>query len=100
MAHKDSLARVRLRWLILGAIDVSAIVLSAIGAFLLRFNLVLPEKMWPHMVCAVLVWSLLKPAAFLAYRAQRSSWRAISIPDIIRIGLANLTSSIASAAVI
>lgn len=69
-------------------------------AFLLRFEFSLHSETLAHMYRAVPAWLLIKSLTFWALHLDRGTWRFASVPDMQRIGAANLIGSIVAAAVI
>lgn len=83
-------------WLVQILIFVSCGIL----AFLLRFEFSLHGTVLTHMYWALPAWLLIKSLTFWALHLDRGTWRFASVPDIQRIGAANLIGSIVAAAVI
>src|SRR5689334_5347654 len=75
------------------AAHAAIFVFSALIAFLLRFDFVIPKDHIPHLVTAVAVWIVIKPITFHLLRLDRGWWRFVSISDVARIGSGNLIAS-------
>jgi len=87
------LQRLHLRAVAMWSIQLCAIPISGILAFLLRFDLTLPGNQWTNLVCAVPVWMVVKTVVFCLMRVHLTSWRHFSIADVTRISMANLAAS-------
>src|SRR5712691_5222567 len=87
------LRRLHLRGAAMWSIQLCAIPVSGILAFLLRFDLALPGNQWTNLVYAVPVWMVVKTAVFWLMRVHLTSWRHFSIADVTRISVANLAAS-------
>ena len=74
--------------------------LSAIIAFLLRFDFVMPREQYSHLAVALPVWVIVKLIVFRIAKLDRGLWRYVSIIDIVRVGVGNLIASIAACAII
>jgi FlaA1/EpsC-like NDP-sugar epimerase len=75
------------------SIQLCAIPVSGILAFLLRFDLALPGDQWVNLAYAVPVWMVVKTVVFWLMRVHLTSWRHFSIADVTRISMANLAAS-------
>jgi FlaA1/EpsC-like NDP-sugar epimerase len=67
--------------------------LSAVAAFLLRFDFTLPPQHLRHLLYALPVWIAVKSAVFHVANLDRGWWRYVSVHDLLRIGLGNFTAS-------
>jgi FlaA1/EpsC-like NDP-sugar epimerase len=67
-----------------------------VAAFLLRFDLSLPPAYLRHLAYALPIWILVKTAVFRGAKLDRGLWRYVSVADLMRIALGNLTASIVS----
>ncbi len=74
--------------------------LAGVAAFLLRFDFNPPRTYIFHLEFALLVWIVTKSIVFAAAGLNRLGWRYVSIPDLFRLLVANLISSILSCAAI
>ena len=78
------------------AVQIPIFVLSGVLAFVARFEFVLDREALAQMAWAIPVWLVVKSAVFRAMKLDRGWWRYASVPDMIRIGLANLAGSVIS----
>src|SRR5271166_805903 len=69
------------------------IVLSAVAAFLLRFDFTLPHEHFSHLIYALPIWFIVKSAVFHIANLDRGWWRYVSVHDLVRIALGNFTAS-------
>lgn len=83
----------RLRRLVVWAIKVGIFPASGVAAFLLRFDFAIPRPALAYLYYGLATWLLVKPIVFYAYGLHRAWWRFISLPDVIRISIANFTGS-------
>lgn len=67
--------------------------LSGLMAFLLRFDFRVPALYIHYLVCAVPIWVVVKSAAFQVANLNRPGMRYVSIADVYRLLLTNLTGS-------
>jgi FlaA1/EpsC-like NDP-sugar epimerase len=81
-----------LRWMTQAGIFV----LSGVGAFLLRFDLRVPEDELSHLAYGIAIWIALKSVAFRMAGLHRGGWRYVSLADLYRIALANVGGSVLS----
>jgi len=89
-----------MRWLFVWAAQGCIFALSGFIAFLLRFDLRLPETCLRYFVYALPVWIAVKSVIFQASNLNRQGLRYVSIADVYRIVLANLAGSFLSWAII
>lgn len=82
----------------IGQICVFAI--SAVGAFLLRFDLTVPQKYIPYLLFALMVWVIIKSAVFWTVKLDRGLWRYVSVTDIFRVIYGNVIGSTIGGALI
>jgi FlaA1/EpsC-like NDP-sugar epimerase len=75
-------------------------ILSAVGAFLLRFEFIIPSPFLRHLFFAAATWAVVKSLVFHLHGLHRGWWRFVSTPDLLRIASANIIGSIASGLVI
>jgi FlaA1/EpsC-like NDP-sugar epimerase len=75
------------------AVQTAIFAVSGIIAFFLRFDLSLPPGELTHLVYALLVWSIVKNAAFWMTRLDRGGWRFVSLHDLPRLAMGNLLGS-------
>lgn len=88
------------RLLITWTAELHVVAGAALLAFWLRFEFVIPAAHLPHLWYALGAWLLTKPAIFHACGLTHRWWRHSSIPDLLRLGFANIAASITGAAVI
>src|SRR5262249_55158377 len=86
--------RVKLRRPLVWATHLAIFISSAVSAFLLRFDFMIPPTEYRHLAIGLTVWLLVKSSVFRWLELDRGWWRFVSIDDLIRIGLGNLASSI------
>lgn len=83
-------------WLLQGAIFAG----SGLGAFLLRFDLAIPQSEFHHLLYALPVWLAGKAALYRLAGLDRGWWRFVSLADATRIVLVNTAATAMSAPVI
>jgi len=81
---------------ILWTAQISMFVVSAVVAFLLRFDLSLPQQYLRFLLLSIPIWALVKMAVFRAAKIDQGLWRYVSLNDLIRVGTANTIASIVS----
>ena len=74
--------------------DGTAFALSAVLAFELRFDFVVPVNYLRPMEAALCVWVVAQSAAFLAAKVDHGNWRYTSAHDAVRIVLADSAGSL------
>lgn len=89
-----------LRRCLIWAVHLGLFAASAVGAFLLRFDLRIPTSEVHHLWFALAVWLTIKSVVFRWLKLDRGWWRFVSMDDLIRIGAGNLIGSIAGFMVI
>jgi FlaA1/EpsC-like NDP-sugar epimerase len=76
---------VGVRWLLVLTHDAMAAMLAWVGAFWLRFNLMVPEEILAHMLF-VGAWVIpVQTSIFLSFGLYRGIWRYASLHDLKRI---------------
>ena len=75
-------------------------IISAVGAFLLRFEFVVPPQFLRHLFFAVAAWAVVKSLVFHLYSLDRGWWRFVSTSDLLRVATANFIGSIVGGLVI
>jgi FlaA1/EpsC-like NDP-sugar epimerase len=80
--------------------QLAIFILSAAGAFLLRFEFIIPPQFLRYLFFGVAVWAVVKSVVFHLHRLDRGWWRFVSTPDLVRIASANCIGSIAGGLVI
>jgi FlaA1/EpsC-like NDP-sugar epimerase len=68
--------------------------LSGTVAFLLRFEFTLPNRDLVYLTISVAVWVVVKGIIFHLLALDRGGWRYVSIPDIVRLAIGNVSGSI------
>ena len=91
--------RVR-RLFVVSLLDLAAFTASAVLAFELRFDGVLPGQYLQPMGLALCIWAVAKSTAFIVGGASQGSWRHTSPYDAVRIVIANSAGSILGGVVI
>lgn len=85
------------------AICISQCLLFAFSgavAFLLRFEFSLPHRDVVYLATAIPVWVVVKGTVFHILKLDRGGWRYVSIPDIARLALGNISGSLIALIVI
>ncbi|MDP3000953.1 MAG: hypothetical protein Q8N47_25950, partial [Bryobacterales bacterium] len=80
--------------------QLAIFVVSAVGAFLLRFEFIIPAVHLRHLFFGVAAWAVVKSVVFHLHHLDRGWWRFVSTPDLVRIGSANCIGSTAGGLVI
>src|SRR5712692_8752861 len=70
-----------------------AVALSYTGAFLLRFEFALPSSMGELFRLGLCIFVPVKGIVYWTFRLHTSRWRLVSLFDLHRIAIANLTAS-------
>src|SRR3981189_991974 len=78
----------------IGLFQCSLFALSGTAAFLLRFEFSLPDRDLVYLAFSVPVWVVVKGVIFPLLGLDRGGWRYVSIPDIVRLALGNVSGSI------
>jgi FlaA1/EpsC-like NDP-sugar epimerase len=73
---------------------------SAIIAFLLRFDFPLADQELRQMGWAIAIWCSVKSIVFLMVRADRGSWCHATLHELVALGLGNLEASLLSVPVV
>jgi FlaA1/EpsC-like NDP-sugar epimerase len=82
--------------LIVLAVQAWLFACSGVAAFLLRFDFSLPQTYLRHLGYALPLWIVVKIAVFHAAKLDRGLWRYVSVADLIRVAVGNLTASTVS----
>ncbi len=88
------------RWLFVWGGQGCIFALSGLMAFLLRFDLGLPQACLHYFVYALPVWIVVKSVTFYFTQLNRRGLRYVSIADVYRIVIANFAGSVLSCAII
>ena len=89
-----------MRWLFVWAAQGCIFALSGLIAFLLRFDLGLPQACLRYFVCALPVWIVVKSVMFQAANLNRRGLRYVTIADVYRIVIANCAGALLSWAIL
>jgi FlaA1/EpsC-like NDP-sugar epimerase len=76
--------------------QIGVFAISAVAAFLLRFDLSLPSMCFRYLAYALPIWILVKIAVFHVARLDRGLWRYVSVSDLIRLASGNFFASVVS----
>ena len=90
---QNALLRFRHLFLWIGQGTVSA--LSVFWAFQLRFDYSIDAFYRRELFFALLVWPIVKVVVFFAFGLSSGWWRYVSLPDLMRLTMANLAASTA-----
>ena len=82
------------RRILIWAMQTAVFAASAVAAFLLRFDFSVPPYYLRYLPYALAIWLPVKFVVFYAAKLDRGFWRYVSAIDLIRISIANLTSSV------
>jgi FlaA1/EpsC-like NDP-sugar epimerase len=74
-------------------VQIGIFALSAVLAFLLRFDLRMPPPYLRYLAYAVPIWIVVKSMAFRVANLDRGWWRYVSLADLLRIMVGNLAGS-------
>jgi FlaA1/EpsC-like NDP-sugar epimerase/lipopolysaccharide/colanic/teichoic acid biosynthesis glycosyltransferase len=80
--------------------QVGIVALSGLAAFFLRFEFNVPDSHLRHLMVAVCAWVIVKTVVFRLYGLDRGWWHFVSLPDALRLAMANTAGSIAAGLVI
>jgi FlaA1/EpsC-like NDP-sugar epimerase len=69
-------------------------IIAGVGAFLLRFEFIIPAPYLRNLFFAVATWAVVKSLVFHFYGLHRGWWRFVSTPDLTRIAAANIAGSL------
>jgi FlaA1/EpsC-like NDP-sugar epimerase len=78
---------------ILRAVQLAFFVFAAISAFLLRFDFSIPHQYHAHLWAGLGLIVAAKVLVFQSLGLDRGWWRYVSVPDVLRLGVANLAGS-------
>ena len=92
--------REAMRRILIWTAHVGLFALSGVAAFLLRFDFRLPLVYRRYLVYALPIWILVKIAVFYAAKLDRGLWRYVSVADLARVVVGNVTASAISCIVI
>jgi len=89
-----------MRWLFVWAAQGWIFALSGFIAFLLRFDLGLPQTCLRYFIYVLPIWIAVKSVIFQASNLNRRGLRYVAIADVYRIVIANCAGSLLSWAII
>jgi FlaA1/EpsC-like NDP-sugar epimerase len=78
---------------IIWATHLAVFALSALSAFLLRFDFSLPREHYGHFAYALATWLAIKIVVFRVAKLDRGLWRYVSVIDVVRVAAGNLIAS-------
>jgi FlaA1/EpsC-like NDP-sugar epimerase len=93
-------SRPLVRRTVIWAAQVCVFVAAGLAAFLLRFDLIIPPGARSHLIWGLGIWALVKSIVFSMCGLQRGWWRFVSVPDVVRLSVANIAGSVVSGIVI
>jgi FlaA1/EpsC-like NDP-sugar epimerase len=97
----ETIDRTRLlRRALVWAAQVGLFGLSAVAAFLVRFDFSLPSAYLRALWFALVVWLVVKVVVFRVAKLDRGLWRYVSAADLTRLGIANVVASLVACVVI
>jgi FlaA1/EpsC-like NDP-sugar epimerase len=73
---------------------------AGVGAFLLRFDFMIPGDHMQHLDAALAIWLIGKSLTFTVLGLDRGWWRFVSLSDVLRITLGNMLASVVCAVAI
>ncbi len=87
----------RYRILITG-FEMCLFALAGLLAFLLRFDFIIPRQDHEHLIWGLGTWIVCKTIVFQIFSLTRGLWRYVSLTDLFKICVANVTASAVSTA--
>ena len=84
------------RRLIVWALQIGVFILSAITAFLLRFDFRVPTTYWRYIYFGLPIWLIVKAVVFRLAKLDRSLWKYVSVGDVVRVSMSNIVASAVS----
>ncbi len=91
LVHKNTV-----RWILLGATQISTFICSGLAAFFLQFDFSIPSAYLRDGMVALLVWVAVKSLVFHFADLDRRGYRYVSVADAWRLLYANVAGSIVS----
>ncbi len=82
------------------ALQIGLFALSAIGAFLLRFDFRVPSNYLPQLFVALPIWLVIKTIVFRIAKLDRGMWRYVSAADLVRVVYGNVAASLVAGSLI
>ncbi len=98
----ETMTQAQIRWnaiargVFVYAIELVAILIAAVTAFLLRFDFSIPALYIPVLGTAILVWAPVKLASFKLLGLDRRWARYASMSDLMRVAASNVLGSFAA----
>ncbi|MBS1875398.1 MAG: polysaccharide biosynthesis protein [Acidobacteria bacterium] len=86
----------RIHRVVVWSVQLGVFALSAVLAFLLRFDFGLPAAYLRHLAYALPIWIVVKILVFRVAGLDRGWWRYVSVTDLLRIVAGNLVGSVLS----
>jgi FlaA1/EpsC-like NDP-sugar epimerase len=83
----------RIHRAVVWVVQIGIFALSGVLAFLLRFDLRMPPAYLGHLAYGLPIWIVVKIVVFRVAKLDRGWWRYVSMSDLLRIVLGNLTGS-------
>ena len=84
---------VRIHRAVVWVAQIGIFALSAVLAFLLRFDLRIPPAYLGHLAYALPIWIVVKSVVFRVANLDRGWWRYVSVADLLRIVVGNFAGS-------
>src|ERR1035437_4517449 len=73
--------------------QIGIFALSAVLAFLLRFDFRIPPAHLEHLAYGLSIWIVVKSVVFHVAHLDRGWWRYVSVADLLRIVSGNVAAS-------
>lgn len=89
-----------MRRLIVWFVQIGIFAISAVTAFLLRFDFILPQSQLKFLLYGLAIWIIAKVIVFYLFKLDRGIWRYVSLKDLVRVGAGNLVSSLVACSLI
>jgi FlaA1/EpsC-like NDP-sugar epimerase len=83
------------RRILLAVVQMALFATSVFFAFQLRFDYKVPDWAQGNFQFAMLTWPVIKLLVFFSFGLSRGWWRYVSLPDIIRLSMANVAATVA-----
>ena len=74
-------------------VQLAIFLFAGVSAFLLRFDFAIPKEDRERLLAGLCIWVMAKIFAFQLFRLDRGWWRYVSVPDLLRVGYANVAGS-------
>jgi len=74
-------------------VQLAIFLFAGVSAFLLRFDFAIPKEYRERLLAGLCIWVIAKILAFQLFRLDRGWWRYVSVPDLLRVGYANVAGS-------